>query len=370
MAKDQRLTKEEIQEDKFIEGVLHAYQFLKDNLRTIVIVVGVVVVGVVGYFVYQQDQASRRSRATIALRSATESYQSAESSLFDSEKLAESETLLGAASAELRSVFESHSGTRFADLARYQYASSLYYQGDYAGARRVYAEVISDHHPENALYVLYAQKAIGNAYEQEGRYDEAIAAYQSSAFPPTPGVSPEIRRFVLMEARFNQALVSEKTGDAGAARGAYQELIDEFRATLETGIREKSRESLEVAKAVAAAIGESGESVDTSAAAGLERSGQYFEAYVAYRDAIRAYRIAKDISGGLASALRAQLAAYEETADLFISNIENARRADSEGKQTSAVYAYDAVVGFDSLGLSRRLYENALLHVKRLESVD
>ena len=60
MARNQRLTKEEIQEDKFIEVVMHAYAFLKDNLRTIIIVVGVVLVAVAGYAAYHQNQETRR----------------------------------------------------------------------------------------------------------------------------------------------------------------------------------------------------------------------------------------------------------------------------------------------------------------------
>ena len=62
---------------------------------------------------------------------------------------------------------------------------------------------------------MYAQKAIGNTYEQEGDYEKAIAAYQARAFPPTPQLAPEIRKFVLMEAKFNQALAYEKSERLG-----------------------------------------------------------------------------------------------------------------------------------------------------------
>ena len=36
-------------------------------------------------------------------------------------------------------------------------------------------------------------------------------------------------------------------------------------------------------------------------------------------------------------------------------------------EKASALYSYDVVVELEKLGLSRRLYENALLHYKRLE---
>ena len=71
MARDQRLTKEEIQEDKFIEGLLKTYQFLKENLRSIIIVVGIVVIAVAGYAAYHQNQENRRAEATIRVARST-----------------------------------------------------------------------------------------------------------------------------------------------------------------------------------------------------------------------------------------------------------------------------------------------------------
>ena len=52
----------------------------------------------------------------------------------------------------------------------------------------------------------------------------------------------------------------------------------------------------------------------------------------------------------------------------IINSVQNARRYDDEGEESSALYSYDLVVEFEKLGLSRRLYENALLHYKRLGS--
>ena len=366
MARDQRLTKEEIQEDKFIEGVLHVYAFLRGNLRTIIIIVGVIVVAVAGYAAYYQNQESRRTEAAIALRQANEAYQTAEDSLFDTEKLAESEESLKTAQAQLQEVLDKYPNTTFSDKARYQYAKTLYYQQNYAEARTQFQQVIDQHQPENQIYSLYAQKAIGSTYEQEGNYEKAIAAYQAKAFPPTPQLSPEIRKFVLASAKFNQALAYEKSADPDAARAAHKEIIDEFRATLVAGLAQKSSELIEDAKVVIAAIDES---LDTSSAQKLENEKRYYEAYVAYTNAIRNYKVSKDIAGGLSSDIRKQIGNFEKQAMEVINNVQNARRADDEERESSALYSYDLVVEFEKLGLSRRLYENALLHYKRLESV-
>ena len=512
MARNQRLTKEEIQEDKFIEGLLTAYAFLKENLQTIIIAGVVILVAVGGYAAYYQNRENRRAEATLALREATEAYQKAEESLFDAEKLEGSEELLKTAQTQLKAIFEKHANTTLADKARYQYAKTLYYQGSYAEARAQFQQVIEEHQPGNQMDSLYAQKAIGNTYEQEGDYEKAIAAYQANAFPETPQLSPEIRKFVLMEAKFNQALAYEKSGDSDAARNTYKEIVDEFRSTLETGLTEKSQELLEEVKSVITAIGEpldgdlsnpknlafglpqekfnqalaSQQSDDTDTARNtyqqiadefghtlevklatqnleqikdakvvitamangsnaealefpipvsklnqiladqnsedanavheayheisnkfgqmletelgkknpeqieavkividvigepfkidlpgaekLENENRYFEAYVAYVDALRAYRVRKDIHGGLSSELRKQISNFEKKAMTVINSIQNARRADDEGRESSALYGYDSVVELETLGLSRHLYENALFHYKRLGS--
>ena len=366
MARNQRLTKEEIQEDKFIDAVLMAYAFLKDNLRVIIAVMAVVLVAVAGYAAYHQNQETRRAEAALALRQATETYQKAEESLLDAEKLAESEELLKTAGTQLKAIFEKYPNTTFADKARYQYAKTLYYQENYAEARTQFQEIIEKHQPESQIDSLYAQKAIGNTYEQEGAYEKAIAAYQAKAFPQTPQLPPEIRKFVLTEAKFNQALVYEKSGDSATARDMYKEIIDEFRNALEVGLAQKSRELIEEAKVVIAAIDEA---IDVSNARKLEDEKKYFEAYVAYTDAVRAYKVNKDIHGGLPSELRKQIGSFEKGAMTVISSIQNARRTKNQGKEGTALYSYNAVVELETLGLSRRLYENALFHYKRLEPV-
>ena len=364
MARNQRLTKEEVQEDKFIEAVLKTYAVVKANLRIIIVIAVVVLVAVAGYAAYYQSQESSRAEATVALREAAEAYQKAEESLFSAEKLAEREELLKTAQTQLKEVFEKYPNTTFADKARYQYANTLYYQKNYAEARSQFQQVIDDHQPESQIDSLYAQKAIGNTYEQEQNYDAAIAAYQAKAFPPTPQLPSEIRKFVLAEAKANQALVYEKSGDSDTARAVYKEIIDEFQSALEAGITQTSRELIEEAKGVVVIIEEP---LDLSEAQKLENEKRYYEAYVAYTDAIRAYKVNKDIQGGLSSELRKQLVSFEKGAVQVINSIQNARRAEDEGRESSALLGYDAVVELDTLGLNRKLYENALFHRKRLE---
>ena len=62
-------------------------------------------------------------------------------------------------------------------------------------------------------------------------------------------------------------------------------------------------------------------------------------------------RVNKDITGGLSSDLRKQIGRFEKEAMEVMSNIQNARRADEEGRESSALYSYDLVVEFEKLGI-------------------
>ena len=86
-----RLTKEEIKEDKFIDFVLQCYKFLKDNVRTISITLAVVIVGVVAYIVYTHNKETKNAEAAASFTDAVEVYKEAESNFLDVSPPSESE---------------------------------------------------------------------------------------------------------------------------------------------------------------------------------------------------------------------------------------------------------------------------------------
>ena len=129
------------------------------------------------------------------------------------------------------------------------------------------------------------------------------------------------------------------------------------------GIEQKSLEMLENAKSVIAAIDEP---LDVADAQKRETEKRYYQALVAYTDAIRTYKVNKDIQSGLSSALRKHISRFEKGVLAMINNVQIARRADAQNKESAALYNYSQVVELENLGLSRRLYENALLHYNRL----
>ncbi len=370
MAQNTRLNKEEIQEDKFIELVLQCYTFLKNNVITISITLTILIVGVIGYLVYTQNQERIYAEAAANFTNATETYKEAETNFLDVSAPTENEdngeeeakpekATFQNAEEKLQSVFEKYPSTPLADKARYNYAKSLYYQSKYPEARAQFEKVVETHQPENQIYALYAQKAIGNCYEQEGNYAEAISAYEARAFPTTPQLASEIRQFVLTSAKFHQALCHEKLNVTEGAQASYKEIIDEFQNTINAGIEQKSSDLIKEAKELLTFIEEP---LDLTKAESKETEELYFESLVAYTDVIRAYKVEKDVSGGLLSDVRKRIRRFEETATTVINNVQSARKFEKSGSQSAALNAYNQVVAFDVYGLNKELYEKAVLN--------
>ena len=372
MSQKRRIMNEEIkQEDKFIDLVLGCYSFIKDNAKIITIVTAIAIVAAVGYIVYDQNQQNTYAKASAHFSEAITTYKDAEKDFLDTsaptdetENEEETEkTTFPEAENKLKEFFQKYPNTIFADKARYQYAKSLYYQEKYPEARNEFQVVVDNHKSENELIALYAQKAIGNCYEQEGNYANAISAYESNAFPATSNLSPQIRQYVLTGAKFNQALCYEKLNEIEDAKVAYQDIIDEFEKTIQTGLEQRSHDLLNHAKEVIAIIEDD---LDLTQATKLETEELFFDALVAYTDTIRNYKVSKDISHGLPKDIRKRIKIYEDLATSFIKNVQLAIEADKIGSRSSALNSYNRITNLTDLGLNRTFYERALLNYDRL----
>ena len=372
MSQNRRIMNEEIkQEDKFIDLVLACYSFIKDNAKLITIVTAVVIVGVVGYIVYNQNQENTYAKASAHYSEVITTYKDAEKDFLDTsaptdetenEEEIEKPTF-PEAEEKLNIFIQKYPNTVFADKARYQYAKSLYYQEKYPEARNEFQMVVDNHKSENELIALYAQKAIGNCYEQEGDYTKAISAYESNSFPTTSNLSPQIRQYVITGAKFNQALCYEKLNEIEDAKVAYQDIIDEFEKTIQTGLEQKSHDLLNHAKEVITVIEDS---LDLTQATKLETDELFFDALVAYTDSIRNYKVSKDISHGLPKEIRKRIKIYEDLATSFIKNVQFAKEAEKNGSRSFALNSYNRITNLTDLGLNRNSYERALLNYDRL----
>lgn len=364
MAQGNRLTKEEIERDQFVETVLKSYNFLKTYLKLIIIAVAVVVVLVAGISIYSQEQQETRAEASLDFAKAIEKYQEAEDSWLDHEKLETSGEQFQTGGEAFQTIFQKYSGTPFADRARYNYARTLYYQGDYGSAIEQFESVKESHQSDNQILALYAQKAIGNCYEQQGQYEKAIEAYEKLPDIPVP-----VREHALVDSQLSQARCYEKLDRLDDAVAIYKDVIDLFRENLDKAIQEKSRDFIfgrNLTPSVKSLLTSLPEAPSVAGTEKLENEGAFYEAFVAYAEAVHRYKVNKDIDGGLTKALREGIYNFEKKADEFLKNLRDAHRYESEGQQSTALYYYDQAVNLD-FAPSRNLYETARFHHDRLQ---
>ena len=367
MDQGRRLTKEDVKSDQFVDSTLQVYEFLKTNLKSIIIGATIVILVVGGFAFYQHQQQTARAEAFLKYTEAIEKYQEAESDWFDAD---ETEKPFETATTQLQAIFQKYPETSVADKARYNYAKALYYEGDYDGAISHFQMVVNEHQPENQILALYAQKAIGNCYEQKGEYQKAIEAYT-----PAEDKLPQIamRDYAFSDFQLSQARCYEKLGDFDYALAIYKDIIDLFKANLEKAIQQKSRDLIPGAKTLIASLPQL---PSVTVAEKLENEGNYHEAFTAYAKAIHDYKVDKDIHGGLTDERRRAINRFEKTANDFLINLRKARRAESEGQDPLSDYLqavglggrsfYEKVFGFAP---HRSLYEKALFRRDKLQRV-
>ena len=367
MNQGRRLTKEDIKSDQFVDSTLQVYEFLKENLKSIIIGATIVILVVGGFAFYQHQQQTARAEAFLKYTEAVEKYTEAESDWLDAD---ETEQPFETATTQLQAIFQTYPETPVADKARYNYAKARYYEGDYDGAISHFQAVVNDHQPENQILALYAQKAIGNCYEQKGEYQKALEAYA-----PAEDKLPQIamRDYAFSDFRLSQARCYEKLGDFNKALAIYKDITDLFETNLEKAIEQKGRDLIPGAKTLIANLPQPPK---VMVAEGLENQGNYHDAFAAYAKAIRDYKVDKDIHGGLTDERRKAINRFEKTANDFLSNLRDARRAESEGRDPLYHYAqavglggrsfYEKVFGFAP---HRSLYEKARFRRDKLQRV-
>ncbi len=365
MDQGRRLTKEEVKSDQFVDSTLQVYEFLKANLKSIIVGVTIVILVVGGFAFYQHQQQTARAEAFLKYTEAIEKYQEAESDWFDVDG---TEKPFETATTQLQAIFQKYPETSVADKARYNYAKALYYEGDYDGAITHFQMVVNEHQPENQILALYAQKAIGSCYEQKGEYQKAVEAYT-----PAEDKLPQIamRDYAFSDFRLSQARCYEKLGDFDNALAIYKDIIDLFKTNLEKAIQQKGRDLIPGAKTLIASLPQP---PNVTAAERLESEGNYHEAFAAYTKAIHDYKVDKDIHGGLTDERREAINRFEKSANDFLMSLRNARRAESEGQDPLNDYVqavglggrnfYEKVFGFAP---HRSLYEKALFHRDKLQ---
>ncbi len=180
-------------------------KFIEENQRTILTVVGVIVVVVLSYFGYMNYIYKPKVEEAAASMYQAEIYFEQ-----DSLKLA----LYGdGVNFGFLYIIDEYSGTPYANLAKYYAGVSFLHLGDYDNA----IKYLSDYDANDLIIRTVALNALGDAYAQKGNLEKAAHYYMKGASNTNDKFNAPIS---LMKA----AAAYEELGKYEKALKAYQEI--------------------------------------------------------------------------------------------------------------------------------------------------
>ena len=357
MARTKRTTRQELKEDKFVEYTLRAYDFVKNNVRLVIAIVAAVVVLVGAFAIYQYQKEKKGAEASLAFGKALELFNKAEEEWNDPEKTGASKEKFQQAKDKFQTICNEYASTNYGDEAFFYNAKCAYVLRKYEDTIGNFEKVVEKY--PDTLVALFSQLAIGKCYEQKGELKKAVSAYDSGNFNKFRGKFPQYG-YVIAQATFRQAQCYERVNQIDNAAENYGIIINQFEDLLRAMVDKKSGEFLKYAQKLATSF----EGLDVPTAE--EIKDNYF-ALVTYTDAIRQYKIEDDLSQSsrLSEELSKQIKEYEKRAEEFIKSIKSAKRHESVGNMSSALYSYDRAVGLN-FPPGRKLYEEAKLQLDLL----
>ncbi len=376
MAQTERVTKQELQEDKFIVFVMDVYSFLLKNAKTLIIlgVAIVIALAAVSLYFYQQEQSEHA--ASLKMGEALTAFSEGESNWLNPEEHENSQAQFEKARDGFQRIVQDHGSSSYADKALFYHGKTLFYLKEYDQALESFRE-LTEKHPDS-LFALHAQLAIGRTYEQKGgdanlqRALEELAPEKFTRFARLP---LQERELVQTMATLDRARYYEKLNQPEKALESYELIIASFQSNLQQLIMQRSREAMRAMKVIVESVEADLTGVDElvrqelDKAAVHEGDGEYFEALNGYLRAVHLYRILKENQKTLAADLREQIMKLEKRTENFIEGIQNARRSEEEQRLSSALYSYEQALGGLTFAPSRNVYEKARAEAARLKSL-
>ncbi|HHZ91640.1 TPA: tetratricopeptide repeat protein [Candidatus Poribacteria bacterium] len=357
MMQKERTDTIDVESDSFIEFVLNISAFAKRHSKNITIIATIIILGIVLLTLRQQRMQSKKADASVKLTKAFEKFSEAENDWLDSDNANTDQ--LQIVEAEFQKIFQTYKGTA-ADQARYNFAKIKYYRGEYDMAKSKFEEISNDK-SEISLLVLYARVAIGNCYEQQEQYVEAIKVYETFINSADPNIDMPLRDHVIELAKLSQARCHKKLEQYKEASKIYKSLIAKFEKNLDKAIKDKSMELMESTKSLLNDLPISDRPSVTNLGADIA-----YDTFVNYLKAFHEYKIAKDIKGGLTTAVRKKFRKFETESNTFVEDLKQAQKNKVEGRISTALFYYDQAVGL-SFAPSRAIYEKALFESNKFQ---
>ena len=164
MAKSERPTRAELEEDRFVEWIMQAADFLKERMQFVIAAAAAVAVIVVliGY-----------------MRSAEEEDRLQASASFGQVLMADANGEAGQAMEIAEQLIREHSGTPAAAQGAVYLANRLFRQGRLDEARRLYETYLDDGDVD--VLVFAAWSGVAACIESQGQFAQAAAKYEEYA---------------------------------------------------------------------------------------------------------------------------------------------------------------------------------------------
>ena len=367
MARERR-ERVELEEDRFVEAITGAYEFLRGHSTLITIVVAVLAVALIGFSVYSRIEASREASAALAFSEAMKLFQEAEDSWADEEKMDEAAKKYEEAREKFQEIADKYGRTSYAEKALFFAGKCSLQLGEYDKAIEIFGRLASR---GKSFFALYAQQALGKCFEEKGDLKAAIAEYDDSKYERFKDL-PEYG-FTIAEVLMSRARCRERLGEIDGAISDYERLVRIFEANLRKAVKRKSAELIEGLKSMMKEIlKESPPSERVSSilreAESLERQGMKLEALKGYVRALREFRAEGESKGTLPLSLHRRITRALRRAEEFLRDLRDGDEKLAEGRISSALSSYDRAVGL-TFPPGRDLFEKASLKLRELKGL-
>lgn len=211
--------------DALKDEINKAESFVKKNQTLLVIIGGLIVAAVLGFFGYNYWQQTQNQEANVAMVDATFAY--------ESDSLSQALNGIGGGDGML-AIADNYGSTKAGNLAHFYAGTALMKEGKFDDA----IDQLKDFTSSDLVLQGKAYALIGDAYLEKGDNDEAVSYYKKAA-------GYKSNKFLTPGYLMKLAIAQETAGDKEGAVKTYGDLVQEYPAATETINAKKYKAKLE-----------------------------------------------------------------------------------------------------------------------------